>query len=387
MDFNNSFSSRRFYGAEAANNSTLNSSARGFHRTFNETNDSYRTGGGESQFNYNPEESVRNSLGIQRSNTITGFDSSFSTRRRIMLQSTPITNRRMGDRVPPIPNIDVSTITTANENEDNKRRATEDRSCVPHFFGVAGLEKPQRDEIYMNKLADNDINPALNLRTLFAPSCSRSNTFANRREIGGRDGRFSPYPKAEKETRKAGPPLRSLNDSKPMIRRKVDELSLPPKPTQSPDERDFWVTVFGFNQKDGNESIIELFSRHGQVVNTAYPNGEGNWIHLRYATKIHAEQALQRNGERVDNYYIGCLHDSNVQYGSDSGDWKIVAPSTRNIVADKSANNVSLSSPQPSSNRFITGMRSLAAPSPTAPTPPSKGSSLISFLFKGKNAD
>uniref|UniRef100_A0AC34FPB9 Nucleoporin NUP35 n=1 Tax=Panagrolaimus sp. ES5 TaxID=591445 RepID=A0AC34FPB9_9BILA len=339
MDFNSSFASRRFYGADALNNSTINSSARfnGSNRNLNESNDSYRTPG-ESQFNYTAEESARNISDIQRRSTFTGMDSSFTTRRRIMLQSTPITNRRIGERVPPIPNFDVSTITTVNENEENKQRAAEDRSCVPHFFGASALpEKPriQRDETYINRRVDNDNYPSFkssssSSRTLFAPSCSRSNTFANRKDLPGRETRFSPYPqKTEKESRlsKNGPPLRSLNDSKPMIKRKTDDDSPVVKPSPSPEERDFWMTVFGFDKQKGTERIIELFSRHGQIVKTAFPTGDGNWIHIRYATKVHVEQALQRQGEFIDNYFIGCIQSSNVPYGCDSCDWNIAVPS------------------------------------------------------------
>uniref|UniRef100_A0A914YEV2 Nucleoporin NUP35 n=1 Tax=Panagrolaimus superbus TaxID=310955 RepID=A0A914YEV2_9BILA len=396
MDFSNSFASRRFYGADAINNSTLNSSARfnGINRNLNENNDIYRDAV-ESPLNFTAEESARNNSDIQRRSTFTGMDSPFTTRRRIMLQSTPITNRRIGDRVPPIPNFDVSTITTANENTDNKQRAAEDRSCVPHFFGTAALAgKPiQRDETYINRLIDNDTNPALkppsSSRTLFSPSCSRSNTFANRKDLSGRESRFSPYPqKIEKESRlsNGGPPLRSLNDSKPKIKRKHDDDSLIAKSSPPPEDRDFWVTVFGYDKQKGTERIIELFSRHGQIVKTACPVIDGNWIHIRYATKMHVEQALQRNGEIIDNYFIGCIQASNVPYGSDSSDWNIATPSVNNTAADNSVHNISLSSPQPS-NRYIPGMRSLAVPSPNAPTPPSKGSSLISFLFKGKNAE
>lgn len=185
-------------------------------------------------------------------------------------------------------------------------------------------------------------------RSIFSPSCSRSNTFVVRKESTNKATRFSPYStptREEKERRIAnGPPLRSLIDSKPSIKRKNEDIQLLPKVSVPPEERDFWVTVFGFDKERGTEPIIELFSRHGQIVKTALPNGKnsGNWIHIRYATKIHAEQALQRNGSLMDTYFIGVIQSPNVAYGTESNEWNIVNNADADqSVANKSANGSS----------------------------------------------
>lgn len=131
-----------------------------------------------------------------------------------------------------------------------------------------------------------------------------------------------------------------------MLKPKADDASPLTKTEPSFEERDFWVTVFGFDKQKGIESVIELFSRHGQVVKTASPINDGNWIHLRYATKVHAQQALQRCGELIDNYFIGVIQSSNVPYGNDSSDWNVVTPSVNTTASEKNTNNISLSSPQ-----------------------------------------
>ncbi|VDK85574.1 unnamed protein product [Litomosoides sigmodontis] len=59
-----------------------------------------------------------------------------------------------------------------------------------------------------------------------------------------------------------------------------------------------WVTVFGFTRED-IPFILKLFARHGAIVAHRFPK-EGNWMFLRYASSIHAQQALSRNGQIID---------------------------------------------------------------------------------------
>uniref|UniRef100_A0A0R3S3K1 Nucleoporin NUP35 n=1 Tax=Elaeophora elaphi TaxID=1147741 RepID=A0A0R3S3K1_9BILA len=59
-----------------------------------------------------------------------------------------------------------------------------------------------------------------------------------------------------------------------------------------------WITVFGFAREDAI-NVLKLFARHGTVVAHRFPK-EGNWMFLRYASPIHAQQALSRNGQIVD---------------------------------------------------------------------------------------
>ncbi|EFO18102.2 hypothetical protein LOAG_10395 [Loa loa] len=59
-----------------------------------------------------------------------------------------------------------------------------------------------------------------------------------------------------------------------------------------------WITVYGFSREDAT-NVLKLFARHGTVVAHRFPR-EGNWMFLRYASPIHAQQALSRNGQIID---------------------------------------------------------------------------------------
>lgn len=158
-------------------------------------------------------------------------------------------------------------------------------------------------------------------------SLNRSSTFAVR---PNKENRFNPYPVIDREREKLpnGPPLRSLRNFQPPLKRIVqrEEDAEPVNPMPSPEERDYWVTVFGFSMED-IESIVELFGRHGQILKTARPtNGEGNWVHLRYASKTHADQALQRNGHMLGKKFIGVAQSPHVNYGYESKEWEVSIP-------------------------------------------------------------
>ncbi|CAI5443620.1 unnamed protein product [Caenorhabditis angaria] len=73
------------------------------------------------------------------------------------------------------------------------------------------------------------------------------------------------------------------------------------------DTADTWVTVFGFQSAAQIPAILNLFSRHGQVVSHQAPPNK-NWIHIRYSCVTHAHQALSRNATLFDqNAMIGVM--------------------------------------------------------------------------------
>lgn len=158
MDFNSTFNSPRRQYRNESNGSFIHPVPR-FNRKHEEsltrTDDSFQI----STIN---DESLRSNSsigfqrgGLERRSTVAGFDSSFNTRRRVMLQSTPINSRRIGERVIPAPNFDVSDITTVNENEENKQRAVEDRSYgAPHFFGTVEEKPRPPSDTFVNKFMD-----------------------------------------------------------------------------------------------------------------------------------------------------------------------------------------------------------------------------------------
>ncbi|KAI6196478.1 hypothetical protein M3Y94_01114500 [Aphelenchoides besseyi] len=69
---------------------------------------------------------------------------------------------------------------------------------------------------------------------------------------------------------------------------------------------DYWVTVFGFTAED-REMILNVFSRHGNIVSHKIPR-VGNWIHIRYSSILHAQQALKRDGNTIaDRLMVGVI--------------------------------------------------------------------------------
>ncbi|KAI1725103.1 nup53/35/40-type RNA recognition motif domain-containing protein [Ditylenchus destructor] len=72
-----------------------------------------------------------------------------------------------------------------------------------------------------------------------------------------------------------------------------------------PNESDFWVTVFGFPSEQ-LLAILELFGKHGNIVTHKTPKS-GNWVHIRYSSIVHANQALARNGMVIEGIMIGVI--------------------------------------------------------------------------------
>ncbi|KAM3180872.1 hypothetical protein ACTXT7_015456 [Hymenolepis weldensis] len=64
------------------------------------------------------------------------------------------------------------------------------------------------------------------------------------------------------------------------------------------DETSAWVTVFGYDQAQAN-SVLQHFSHIGTIEKYVITNG-GNWMNIKYANKIQARCALNRNGRVLD---------------------------------------------------------------------------------------
>ncbi|OQS07952.1 hypothetical protein THRCLA_00059 [Thraustotheca clavata] len=58
-------------------------------------------------------------------------------------------------------------------------------------------------------------------------------------------------------------------------------------------DEQYWVTVFGFAAVD-MEAILKHFQSMGDV--TQYRYGRGNWLYVRYRTRLQAEKALSESG-------------------------------------------------------------------------------------------
>jgi hypothetical protein len=110
---------------------------------------------------------------------------------------------------------------------------------------------------------------------------------------------------------RSGPPLRSLREEleQPPVKQIRSSAEVIPMTNGTgtatgsttvgtaidQQDGDYWVTVFGF-PSDQLDFVLDLFSKHGNIVNHKKPP-QGNWVHIRYSSIVHARQALSRNGK------------------------------------------------------------------------------------------
>jgi nuclear pore complex protein Nup53 len=66
------------------------------------------------------------------------------------------------------------------------------------------------------------------------------------------------------------------------------------------DHFETWVTVFGF-PPSAISDVLRRFQGFGEVVDH---RASGNWLHVRYATRLQAEKALCQNGALINNGMI-----------------------------------------------------------------------------------
>uniref|UniRef100_M4BS30 RRM Nup35-type domain-containing protein n=1 Tax=Hyaloperonospora arabidopsidis (strain Emoy2) TaxID=559515 RepID=M4BS30_HYAAE len=69
-------------------------------------------------------------------------------------------------------------------------------------------------------------------------------------------------------------------------------------------DKQYWVTVFGF-PPSARSFILHQFQSVGEVLNYSSSSG-GNWLHLRYYTRLQAEKALSYDGRTLaSNIMVG----------------------------------------------------------------------------------
>uniref|UniRef100_A0A915PZY5 Nucleoporin NUP35 n=1 Tax=Setaria digitata TaxID=48799 RepID=A0A915PZY5_9BILA len=181
------------------------------------------------------------------------------------------------------------------------------------------------------------------------------------------------------------PPLRSMMDE--LISPQLLSLDGVPTDTNTPSILDsqvqqeiaaHWITVFGFSREDAT-NVLKLFARHGTVVAHRFPR-EGNWMYLRYASPIHAQQALSRNGQIIDGRLrLGVLPvdnkelinleedeygDTFSQIGSENG---IQFSQSRSILSENSLYGVGPVDSSTAISRLDTSFNSSLISSPVRP--------------------
>ncbi|KAG6439592.1 hypothetical protein O3G_MSEX000904, partial [Manduca sexta] len=63
------------------------------------------------------------------------------------------------------------------------------------------------------------------------------------------------------------------------------------------EQDEYWVTVFGFPPNAAN-TVLARFSNCGAILDKQYPT-QGNWAHIRYATRAEKERAMALSGRLV----------------------------------------------------------------------------------------
>ncbi|KFW77365.1 Nucleoporin NUP53, partial [Manacus vitellinus] len=81
---------------------------------------------------------------------------------------------------------------------------------------------------------------------------------------------------------------------------------------------DTWVTVFGFPQASASYILLQ-FAQYGNILKHVMSN-TGNWMHIRYQSKLQARKALSKDGRIFDKVGILlfsiCLHCINPLFKS-----------------------------------------------------------------------
>ncbi|XP_036318784.1 nucleoporin Nup35 [Rhagoletis pomonella] len=73
-------------------------------------------------------------------------------------------------------------------------------------------------------------------------------------------------------------------------------LQCPPTPRYT----EFWVTVFGF-PPSAISTILQHFAQCGTIVDKVFPPQNGNWVHLKYASRLECDKALNYNEKILGN--------------------------------------------------------------------------------------
>ncbi|EDS33036.1 nucleoporin NUP53 [Culex quinquefasciatus] len=74
---------------------------------------------------------------------------------------------------------------------------------------------------------------------------------------------------------------------------------------------DYWITVFGFPQS-ASSMILSHFSQCGAIIDKVFATQNGNWVHLRFSSRLECDKALNYNGKIIgQNLMLG------VQYCND----------------------------------------------------------------------
>ncbi|XP_065314316.1 nucleoporin NUP35-like isoform X2 [Gordionus sp. m RMFG-2023] len=102
---------------------------------------------------------------------------------------------------------------------------------------------------------------------------------------------------------------------------------------------EYWVRVFGYPNTYTN-NIISSFSEYGDILDYKFATECGNWIDLKYQTKLQATQALRQNSRILvidgNQIMIGVTPAPNECVNNVNGNWAnpSTQPSSRRNIRD-----------------------------------------------------
>lgn len=73
-------------------------------------------------------------------------------------------------------------------------------------------------------------------------------------------------------------------------------LQCPPPPRYT----EFWITVFGF-PSSASAIVLQHFAQCGTIVDKVFPSQNGNWVHLKYSSRLECDKALNYNEKILAN--------------------------------------------------------------------------------------
>lgn len=62
----------------------------------------------------------------------------------------------------------------------------------------------------------------------------------------------------------------------------------------------FWITVFGFPQSATN-TIMAHFSQCGTIIDKIFSTQGGNWVHIKFASRLECDKAINYNERIIGN--------------------------------------------------------------------------------------
>lgn len=78
-----------------------------------------------------------------------------------------------------------------------------------------------------------------------------------------------------------------------------DCMSPPLQHRQQP-HSSFWITVYGFPQS-ATSAILSHFSQCGTIVEKIFPPQNGNWIHIKFSSRLECDRALNYHERIIGN--------------------------------------------------------------------------------------